>query len=315
MNIGSAPPAVYADPQHYGLVPAAPVASVAATDALTAAATPSAIARPEPAAEAAHPAVPHPDPNRLDPNQPDPAHRAAEHRAEARREARHAATATETLEALRTAKREAEVARLHATQKIADLKAQLHLVEMLHVGDPAKRGEAVEQIARELAATVHDYINAGGTMIPSSAPAPVGSDDTPAPTDTAAAVAATATAPAQIEATRATDPAVLVAAAAVGGAIHADIASAQTATPVGRTDAAPADLASAVARVGAIDPVAVTVDHDPHALFAREAQALARDLRALARRDRDDDGAAAIDQTLADILTPAAPPPRSTTAG
>ena len=312
MNIGSAPPAVYADPQHYGPVPAASVASVAATDAITLPATAS-VTRPDPAAETAAAAVTHPDPNRLDPHQPDPAHRAAEHRAEARREARHAAT--ETLEALRTAKREAEVARLHATQKIADLKAQLHLVEMLHVGDPGKRGEAAEQIARELAATVHDYINAGGTMIPSSAPVPVAGDDTPAPTDTAAAVAATATAPAQIEATRASDPAVLVAAAAVGGAIHADIATAQAPAPVARTDAAPADLASAVARVGPIDLVAVTVDHDPHALFAREAQALARDLRALARRDRGDDGATAIDQTLADLFTPAPTPARTTTAG
>ncbi|WP_271301099.1 hypothetical protein [Sphingomonas sp. CV7422] len=218
MNVGSAPSGVYADSQHHGPVPAA---SVAAIGAITLPGTTS-VTRPDPAAEIAAAAMTHPDPNRLDPHQPHPAHRAAEHRA---------ATATETLEALRTAKREAEVARLHATQKIADLKAQLHLVEMLHVGDPAKRGEAAEQIARELAATVHDYINAGGTMIPSSAPVPVAGDETSAPTDTVNAVAATATAPAQIEATRASDPAVLVAAAAVGGAIHADIATAQAPAP------------------------------------------------------------------------------------
>jgi hypothetical protein len=45
------------------------------------------------------------------------------------------------------------------------LNTQLHLVEMMHAGDPARHGQAVTQIARELAASVQEFISVSGTPI------------------------------------------------------------------------------------------------------------------------------------------------------
>jgi hypothetical protein len=244
MKIGSAPPAVFADPQQLGTPPVAPFPVVPVNDD-------SVDAAPI-------------DPNRIDPQQPHPVQRADAHKASA---------ASETLETLRAVKRDAEIARAHASQKLQDLKAQLHLVEMMHTGDPARHGQAVTQIARELAASVQEFISVGGTPIDLSA------IDIDPVRDTAPPNAVSPT-----------DPAVLVAAAAVattrGDVQHAAVIQAATA----QRDTEAADLTSAVTKVSDVTSVAVTVGEDPDAAFARDARALARDLKASVRHRHDQDG-------------------------
>jgi len=243
MKIGSAPPAVFADPQQSGIPPIAPVPLVPMTDDAVDAAPI--------------------DPNRIDPQQPHPVQRPDAHKVSA---------ASETLETLRAVKRDAEIARAHASQKLQDLKAQLHLVEMMHTGDPARHGQAVTQIARELATSVQEFISVGGTPIDLSAIDIDPIKDTAPP-----------------NAVSPTDPAVLVAAAALattrGDVQHA--AAVQAATAQRETDAV--DLTSAVTKVSEVTSVAVTVGEDPDA-FARDARALARDLKASVRRRHEQDG-------------------------
>lgn len=263
MKIGSAPPAVFADPQQSGIPPIAPVPVVPVTDD-TVDAAPI-------------------DPNRIDPQQPHPVQRPDAHKVSA---------ASETLETLRAVKRDAEIARAHASQKLQDLKAQLHLVEMMHTGDPARHGQAVTQIARELAASVQEFISVGGTPIDLSA-----IDIDPIKDTAPSTVPPNAVSP--------TDPAVLVAAAALattrGDVQHA--AAVQAATAQRETEAV--DLTSAVTKVSEVTSVAVTVGEDPDAAFARDARALARDLKASVRRRHEQDGddgdaaADAIDRALA----------------
>ena len=257
MKIGSAPPAVFADPQQSGIPPIAPVPVVAVTDDTI-------------------------DPDRIDPQQPHPVQRPDAHKVSA---------ASETLETLRAVKRDAEIARAHASQKLQDLKAQLHLVEMMHTGDPARNGQAVTQIARELAASVQEFISVGGTPIDLSA-----IDIDPIKDTAPSTVPPNAVSP--------TDPAVLVAAAALaatrGDVQHA--AAVQAATAQHETDAV--DLTSAVTKVSEVTSVAVTVGEDPDAAFARDARALASDLKASVRRRHEQDGddgdaaADAIDRAL-----------------
>lgn len=261
MKIGSASPAVSADPQQFGIAPIAPVQDVSASDDTVDAGSP--------------------DPNRIDPQQPHPVHRPDAHKVSG---------ASETLETLRAVKRDAEIARAHASQKLQDLKAQLHLVEMMHTGDPARHGQAVAQIARELAASVQAFISVGGTPIDLSAIDIDPVKDTAPP-----------------KAVSPTDPAVLVAAAAVA-ATRSDVqhtAVIQAATAQRDTEAA--DLTSAVTRVSDVTSVAVTVGEDPDAAFARDARALARDLKASVRRRHEqdgDDGDAAADHVDRALASP-----------
>jgi hypothetical protein len=257
MKIGSTPPAVFADPQQLGILPIAPVPVVPVNDEVDAA--PIDI-----------------NPNRIDPQQPHPVQRADAHKVSA---------ASETLRAV---KRDAEIARAHASQKLQDLKAQLHLVDMMHTGDPARHGQAVSQIARELAASVQGFISVGGTPIDLSAIDIDPIKDTAPP-----------------NAVSPTDPAVLVAAAALA-TTRGDVQYAATVqAAAAQRHAEAVDLTGAVTKVSNVTSVAVTVGEDPDAAFARDARALARDLKASVRRrheqDGDDGDAAAdgIDRTLA----------------
>jgi len=177
---------------------------------------------------------------------------------------------------------------VHASQKLQDLEAQLHLIKMMHTGDPARHGQAVTQIARELAASVQEFMSVGGTPIDLSAIDIDPIKDTAAP-----------------NAVSPTDPAVLVAAAALA-ITRGDVqyaAAIQAATAQRETDAV--DLTSAVTKVSEVTSVAVTVGEDPDAAFARDARALARDLKASVRRRHEEDGddgnaaADAIDRALA----------------
>jgi hypothetical protein len=104
-----------------------------------------------------------------------------------------------------------------------------------------------------------------------------------------------------------TDPAVLVAAAALA-TTRSDVphaAAVQAATAQRETDAV--DLTSAVTKVSEVTSVAVTVGEDPDAAFAR-------DLKASVRRRHEQDGndgdaaADAIDRALASPSGTTAPP-------
>jgi len=270
MKIGSAPPAVFADPQQFGVTPVASVQPASMDDGI------------------ADPGIA--DPNSIDPQQPHPAHPPAAHKVSG---------ASETLETLRAAKRDADIARAHASQKLQDLKAQLHLVEMLHTGDPARHVRAVTQIARELAASVQEFISVGGTPIDLSAINVDPIKDTNPPSTVSP-----------------TDPAVLVAAAAVATASRGNVqhaAAAQAATA--QREAEAVDLTSAVTKVSTVTSVAVTVGEDPDAAFARDARALARDVKASVRRlhEQDDDGDAAADE-VDRLFAPASGIPALTTA-
>lgn len=267
MKIGSASSAVFADPQQLGIMPVAPVPPVPASDDA--------------------PDLGIADPNTIDPQQPHPP---SPHKVSG---------AAETLETLRAVKRDADAARAHAAQKLQDLKAQLHLVEVLHAGEPGRHIQAVTQIARELAVSVQEFISVGGTPFDLGAINIDPIRDTNPPTTV-----------------NPTDPAVLVVAAAVAAAPRGDVQQAAAAqAAIAQHEAEAADLSSAVTKVSTVTSVAVTVGEDPDAAFARDARMLARDLKASVRRrseqDSDDGDAAAdeVDRVLASATdAPAALP-------
>jgi hypothetical protein len=106
---------------------------------------------------------------------------------------------------------------------------------------------------------------------------------------------------------------VLVAAAAVaatrGDVQHAAIIQAATA----QRDTEAADLTSAVTKVSDVTRVAVTVGEDADAAFARDARALARDLKASVRRRHEQDGNDS-DAAAADVDRALTLPSNTTTA-
>ena len=209
----------------------------------------------------------------------------AETPAKSDREARKLQAAKDAVAALKAMprdNREAEKAR--AAEKVKELKARLQALKMIYAGDPKKLARIAAQMARELAAAVKSYVDAGGSA--DAAGAAGGSD-----------VGAGAGASANAQPGAAKD------AAGATGAAQAEGATGATATAAtGGADAKDADAKEADAKntdakgehaaTGGAQATTLKLREDPDAEFKREASTLARELKAALRRrdprDRDE---------------------------
>lgn len=186
------------------------------------------------------------------------------------REARKLQVAKDAVAALKAMprdNREAEKAR--AAEKVKELKARLQALKMIYASDPKKLARIAAQMARELAAAVKSYVDAGGGA---DALGAAGGSDVGANTAPQANAQPGAAQPGN-EAAQAGGEAAQAEASAPGAA----------ALEAGKTGDADADRAETK---GAQTPT-LKLREDPDAEFKREASMLARELKAaLRRRDR-----------------------------
>lgn len=147
-----------------------------------------------------------------------------------------------------------------AAEKVKQLKARLQSLKMIYAGDPKKLARAAAQIARELGAAVKSYVDAGG-----GAGELGGVDAGAAPAETADAAGEGGAEGSEAGAASAEN-----AAAPATEAAEGDKADDKSAPGLGKPD----DGKSAA------DSAREKADAD----FAREARALARELKAALRR-------------------------------
>lgn len=183
------------------------------------------------------------------------------------REARKLQAAKDAVAALKAMprdNREAEKAR--AAEKVKELKARLQALKMIYASDPKKLARIAAQMARELAAAVKSYVDAGG-----------GADALGAAGGSDVGANAAPQANAQPGAAQPGNEA----AQAGGEAAQAEASAPGAAAPeAGKTGDAGADRAETK---GAQAPT-LKLREDPDAEFKREASTLARELKAALRR-------------------------------